>query len=93
MSKILFNNMIIDGTTLPHYEVGKEHEIILQLYNDYDVPVTIREIKSNIPEVIVLDFTQKLNSRETGILKISILPEENRITPLLPEFVITEEYD
>ena len=39
MSDILFNGVSVSEAILPEYEVGKSHEIKLELYNDYDVPV------------------------------------------------------
>ena len=76
MSKILFNDVDVTEAILPEYEVGKLHEIRLQLYNDYDVPVEYK-IESLNPEINIIRYTEKLDGRKKGDLIISFNPDKS----------------
>ena len=74
MSNILFNGVNISEAILPEYEVGKNHEIKFQLYNDYDVPVYY-EIESLNPEIDIIKYPKSLESRRKDGLIISFSPD------------------
>lgn len=74
MSDILFNGVSVSEAVLPEYEVGKSHEIRLQLYNDYDVKVHY-EIESLNPEINIIKYPLSLEGKRTDDLIISFSPD------------------
>ena len=74
MSDILYEGVSVSEAILPEYEVGKSHEIKLQLYNDYDVPVEYK-IESLNPEINIVKYPESLEGRKKGDLIISFNPD------------------
>lgn len=75
MSKILFNGLSISEAILPEYEVGMSHEIKLELFNDYDVPVEYK-IESLNPEINIIKYSEKLDGKKKGDLILSFNPDK-----------------
>ena len=74
MSDILFNGISVSEAILPEYEVGKNHEIRLQLYNDYDVKVHY-SIESLNPEINIIKYPELLEGKRKDDLIISFSPD------------------
>ena len=89
MSKILFNGIDVSEAILPEYEVGKSHEIKLQLYNDYDVPVEYK-LESLNPEINIIKYAEKLEGKKRGDLTISFSPDKNLRESFLSSIRIKE---
>lgn len=91
MSEIYYNNKKVNEAIFPDYEVGKIHDVTLQLYNDYDVSVEY-EITGNGKEQEIIDYTKKLGARETGNIKIRFTPDISRRSPFLSSITILERF-
>lgn len=89
MSKILFNGVDVLEAILPEYEVGKSHEIRLQILNDYDVPVEYT-IESLNPEINIIKYSEKLEGKRKGDLIISFNPDKNLRESFQSSFKIKE---
>lgn len=74
MSNILYNGVSIYDAILPEFEVGKKHEIKLELLNDYDTKVHY-EIESLNPEINVIKYPTSLESNTKEELVISFSPD------------------
>ena len=74
MSDILFNGVSVSKAVMPSYEVGVSHEIKLQLYNDYDVPVHYT-IESLNPEINIIKYPISLEGKRRDDLIISFNPD------------------
>lgn len=74
MSDILYNGVSVSEAILPEFEVGKSHEIKLQLYNDYDVKVHY-EIESLNPEINIIKYPILLEGKRKDDLIISFNPD------------------
>lgn len=74
MSDILFNGVSVSEAILPEYEVGKSHEIKLELYNDYDVKVHYT-IESLNPEINIIKYPILLEGKRKDELIISFNPD------------------
>jgi hypothetical protein len=74
MSDILYNGISVSEAILPEYEVGKNHEIRMELYNDYDVKVHY-EIESLNPEINIIKYPEMLEAKRKEELIISFSPD------------------
>lgn len=74
MCKILYNGVSIAEAILPDCEVGKHHEINLELENDYNTTVQY-EVESMNPEINIIKYPQILESKGKGDLLISFSPD------------------
>ena len=74
MCKVLYNGTAIAEATLPDCEVGKHHEIKLELENDYNTTVQY-EVESMNPEINIIKYPLTLESNTKGDLIISFSPD------------------
>ena len=74
MSNILYNGVSIYDAILPEFEVGKKHEIRLELQNDYNTTVQY-EIESMNPEINIIKYPISLEGNTKEELIISFSPD------------------
>ena len=74
MCKVLYNGTLVTEATLPDYEVGKKHEIKLELLNEYNTTVQY-EVQSLNPEINIIKYPLTLEGNKKDDLIISFSPD------------------
>lgn len=91
MSNILYNGVSIYDAILPEFEVGKKHEIRLELQNDYNTTVQY-EVESMNPEINIIKYPLTLESNTKGDLIISFSPDVKLRSAFISSLKIKEMF-
>ena len=91
MCKVLFNGTSVTEATLPDYEVGKKHEIKLELLNEYNTTVQY-EVESMNPEINIIKYPLTLESNTKGDLIISFSPDVKLRSAFISSLKIKEMF-